>query len=83
MPSSKNPFGKSDYLKGSTATASIPTTPEAVPPVVQPKSAAGTVASESPGKGGSVSSGEYGLEQKSYGTGKPRRIVVRGKVSRE
>lgn len=60
-----------DYLKASSVTVAVP---------VLPRAPATT------GQHGSQSKkaeNEYGLQRKTYGTGRPRRIVVRGKVASE
>jgi len=74
MPSSNDPFGKSDYLSGSTATASI---------AAPPKLPIGADLLKPQTKGGRPPSGDYVVEQSRYGSGKPRRVVIRGKITRE
>jgi hypothetical protein len=73
MAESNNPFGKSDYLRDSTATSVLQ----------QGLSATATAGRISAQTSASVPSQELRFDdaQRSYGTGKPYRVVMRGKIS--
>jgi len=72
MPNSSDPFDKSNYLSGSTAT---------VPVVEPPKLQIG--AEEELPIGADPFKSKTVVAHNRYGTGKPRRVVIRGTVTRE
>ena len=68
----KSPFAGNTYIQGASSTS-------AAPPVIGENDAVKL----QPQEGGTFNEGFVVVEQSRYGSGKPRRIIVRGKLSRD
>jgi hypothetical protein len=73
MPNPDDPFAKSNYVSGTTTTTSVSTPPKLVD--------GGIDLNSSQTKGAGKSNVFDVIEQARYGTGKPCRVVIRGKIA--
>lgn len=78
MSGPQNPF-KSDYSAESNTTLSHGDIGNMLPPVQRTTVPSQTISSETP----IIPPTNQLIEPERYGIGKPRRIVIRGKISRE